>query len=76
MRARVDNAAATRPGPVPPIQADRMMARKKIGDCSASGCTRSVRPNAAMTLKTATPYRKDAEECCIEMSIFHIPGVS
>jgi hypothetical protein len=58
---RVANRAASIPGPMPPTQALRMMARKKTGVTSPSGRTRNVRINAMATDETARPYLRAAD---------------
>src|SRR6266850_7525275 len=72
--ARVVRTAATRPGPKPPIQAVTMMAKKKMGATSASGCSRSATLSAAATVKKARPYLHTADdELCAELSDSVIP---
>ena len=67
--ARVVRTAATRPGPNPPTQAVRIMARKKMGATSASGRTSSATISATATLETARPYLHTADDArCAELS--------
>jgi hypothetical protein len=43
---------------MPPNQALNMLARKKTGETSTSGCSRSENVSATATLETAKPYLK------------------
>src|SRR5258708_908164 len=67
--ARVVRTAATKPGPKPPNQAVRMIARKKMGATSASGCSSSPTLSAITTLETARPYLRTADDArCADLS--------
>jgi hypothetical protein len=50
-----------------------MMARKKNGEMSTSGRSRSVTISAAATLETATPYLRTADVRCAERPNAKIP---